>query len=344
MLSTCCAATSAMRGVLSALIAPGLCQEKPSVPSAFLDSRRLRPQADRAQVAAAVGRRAHMGGLQRARRAAQVLRAGDAALPLGRAAHRTSEGLFGGRRDRPLPAPQRLPRGAPARLRRVRPARREPRHPHGPAPARVHRDLDRRVSAPVRELGHLDRLDARVRHARAALLPLDAVDLPAPVRAGPGLPQRGRGQLVPQGPDGAGQRAGDRRPLRALRQRRRVALAGAVVLQDHRLRRPPARGPGQHRLARARQDDAAELDRALGGRAGQLPLRGAGHRLRSVHHPPRHPVRRHLLRDGARAPRRAAHVRRARGARVRGARAHGLRRGARRGGSGEDRRGAGPPR
>ena len=35
------------------------------------------------------------------------------------------------------------------------------------------------LPAPVPPVGHLDRLDARVRHARAALLPLDAVDLPA---------------------------------------------------------------------------------------------------------------------------------------------------------------------
>ena len=50
-----------------------------------------------------------------------------------------------------------------------------------------------------RSLGHLDRLVARVRHARAALLPLDPVDLPAAVRARAGLPQGGRGQLVPEG-------------------------------------------------------------------------------------------------------------------------------------------------
>ena len=56
--------------------------------------------------------------------------------------------------------------------------------------------------------------------SRAALLPLDAVDLPAPVRARPGLPQGGRGQLVPEGRDGARQRAGHRRPLRALRHAR----------------------------------------------------------------------------------------------------------------------------
>ena len=55
------------------------------------------------------------------------------------------------------------------------------------------------LPAPVPLLGHLDRLVARVRHPRAALLPLDAVDLPEAVRARAGLPQGGRGQLVSQG-------------------------------------------------------------------------------------------------------------------------------------------------
>ena len=145
----------------------------------------------------------------------------DAALPVGRAAHRAPEGLLGGRRDRALPPPQRPPRAAPDGLRRLRPARREPRDQDRPAPARVHRGVDRGVPPPVPRLGHLDRLDARVRHPRAALLPLDPVDLPAAVRAGPRLPQGGRRQLVPQGRHRARERAGDRRPLRALRHRGR---------------------------------------------------------------------------------------------------------------------------
>ena len=91
---------------------------------------------------------------------------------------------------------------------------------------------------------------------------------------GPRLPRRGGGQLVPQGRDGAGQRAGDRRPLRALRHGGREARPGAVVLPHHRLRRPAARRPGDDRLAAARRDDAAQLDRPLRGRRGDLPLRG----------------------------------------------------------------------
>ena len=88
--------------------------------------------------------------------------------------------------------------------------------------------------------------------------------------------------------------------------------AGAVVPAHHRLRRAPAGRPRRDRVAGAREDDAAQLDRALGGRGSDVPLRGLGSRpggrdpdrLSRVHYPPRHAVRRDLLRDGARAPRR----------------------------------------
>ena len=154
--------------------------------------------------------------------------------------------------------------------------------------------------------GDLDRLVARVRDLGAPLLPLDPVDLPAPVRARPGLPQGGRGQLVPQGRDRARQRAGDRRPLRALRHARRGAPARAVVLPHHRLRRAAARRSRGHRLARARRHDAAQLDRPLRGRRGHVPLRGARARLPRLHHAAGHAVRRDVLRHGPRAPGRAA--------------------------------------
>ena len=49
------------------------------------------------------------------------------------------------------------------------------------------------------------------------VLPLDAVDLREALRARARLPQAGAGQVVPEGPDRARQRAGDRRTLRALR-------------------------------------------------------------------------------------------------------------------------------
>ena len=279
---------------------------------------------------------------------AEVLRARDAAVPQRRAAHRAPEGLLRRRRRRALPPAHGPPRAAPDGLRRVRPARREPRDPHRPASARVDGGGDRLLPEAVPRVGHLDRLDARVRHARAALLPLDAVDLPAAVQARPRLPQGVRGQLGPGRGDRAGQRAGHRRARRALRRARGDPPARAVVLPHHRLRGPPRRRPRHDRLARARQADAAQLDRALGGRRGHVPLRGARRRLPGLHHAARHAVRRDVLRPRARAPRRPA-ARRRHSPRGGGAGVHQPRRdrgprGARRRGPAEDRRLPGPHR
>ena len=120
----------------------------------------------------------------------------------------------------------------------------------------------------MRPHGLGDRLVARGLDRRARVLPLDAVALPALLRAGARVPPRGARQVVPEGPDRARERAGDRRPLRALRHRGRGEEPDAVVLQDHRLRRRAARRDGAARVvARARADDAAQLDRPLGGRA-----------------------------------------------------------------------------
>ena len=295
-------------------------------------------------MAEGLGRRAHLGGLERARRPPPGVRARDAPVPVRRAAHRAPEGLLGGRRRGPLRAPQRQPSPQPDGLRRVRAAGREPRHQDRPASARVHRGGDPRVPAPVPRVGHLDRLDARAQHARSRVLPLDAVALPAPVRARARVPQGGRGQVVPEGPDRPRQRAGDRRALRALRQHRRGQAARAVVLPHHRVRGPPAGGHAAHRVAAARGHDAGELDRPLGGRRGGVPLRGAGDRLSRLHHPSGHDLRRDLLRAGARAPGRAAPERLARGARLREPLAQRNARGARRRAQAEDGRAARPHR
>src|SRR4029453_18143064 len=112
------------------------------------------------------------------------------------------------------------------------------------------------------------RLDAGGAPVRPRVLPLDPVAVPAVLRAGPLLPEERARELVSQGPDGAGERAGDPGLLRALRYAGRAPRPDAVVLQDHRLRPTPAgRHAGAHRVARARHHDAAELDRAGGGRA-----------------------------------------------------------------------------
>ena len=161
-------------------------------------------------------------------------------------------------------APPRAAGPAPDGLRRVRAAGRERRDQGGRPPARGHGAQHRRDPRADAADGLGDRLDPRALDARARVLPLDAVALPALLRARPGVPQGGAGQVVPERPDRARQRAGDRRPLRALRGRGRGEEPRAVVLPDHRLRRRAARRDGAARaVARARADDAAELDRPL---------------------------------------------------------------------------------
>ena len=189
-----------------------------------------------------------------------------------------------GRRGRALPAARRPPGAAPDRLRRVRAAGREQRDQERGAPARLDRQVDRGLPPRVPLLGRLVRLVARARHQRAHLLPLDPVDLPQALRARVGIPRRGGGQLVPGRRHRARQRAGHRRPLRALRLAGRGAPARAVVLPHHRLRRPPARRPRRRRVAVARQDDAAQLDRPLRGRRGPVQRARDGRRLPGLHH------------------------------------------------------------
>ena len=96
----------------------------------------------------------------------------------------------------------------------------------------------------------------------------------------------------------------------------------------------------------ARQDDAAQLDRALRGRGGDVRRPGDGRRVPRVHHAPGHAVRRDVLRDGARAPRRPPPRRghRARAGRPRLPQLDAVReqRGAQRHRAHEDRRAAGP--
>ena len=162
-------------------------------------------------------------------------------VPLGRPAHGSRGGVRPRRRHRPLLGAAGLQRHAPDRLGRLRAAGRERGHQarRGPGPLdlREHRAAEG-VDAPLRLLV---RLGPRVQHLRPRVLPLEPVVLPADVRAGPGLPQGQHRQLVPQRPDRAGQRAGGRRAVRALRHAGHQEEADAVVPAHHRLRRPAAR-------------------------------------------------------------------------------------------------------
>ena len=226
-----------------------------------------------------------------------------------------------------LPAAHRLARDAPDGLRLVRPTGGERGHPRGRSSPRdrraEHRAHPDRDEAPG--LGH--RLGPRDLRARGRVLPLDPVAVPEVLRGGPGLPESRTCPVVPERPDRRRERVRDRRQVRALRHPGRREEHGAVVLQDHGLRRSAAGGPEADRLARADEDDPDELDRPLGGRRGHLPRRGARPGHSRLHDPAGHAVRRDVLRPGAGAPdRREAGKRR--GGRLRGE------------GRGEARRGA----
>ena len=110
---------------------------------------------------------------------------------------------------------------------------------------------------------------------RPALLPLDAVAVPAVLQGRAGVSVHGGGRLVPEGPGGAGARAGGGRgsALLALRHAGHQARPGAVVLPHHQLRGRAA-GLQRHGLAGADPADADQLDRPIGRRRDRV--RGGG--------------------------------------------------------------------
>ena len=100
-----------------------------------------------------------------------------------RAAHGARPQLHDRRRRRAPAPPAWLPRAAADGLRRLRPERRERRDQRGRPSTRDHRP-QHRVDPPADEAhGVGDRLVARGLHGRARVLPLDAVALPAVLRA-----------------------------------------------------------------------------------------------------------------------------------------------------------------
>ena len=156
------------------------------------------------------------------RRGAQVLRAGDAART--RAASRTSATSRSTRSATRSPTSTAAPaaacctrwattrsacrprttRSRPASTRATRPTRRSPRSSSSSA------------SGASRSTGR-----ASSRTHEPQLLPLDAVDLPAALRAGLAYRKEAAVKWCPERRDRAGQRAGHRRALRALRRRGR---------------------------------------------------------------------------------------------------------------------------
>ena len=191
-------------------------------------------------------------------------------------------------------------RGAAADgFRLVRTARRERRHPRGRPSARDHRAEHRDDPQPDAQDGLGDRLAARGLGARADLLPLDAVALPEVLRARARVPQGGARSTGARTTRPCSRTSTSSTAVLAVRRRRRGAEHGAVVLQDHRVRRPAARRPGDDRLAGAHEEDPDELDRPLRGRRGAVPRRGARHRHPGLHDASRHAVRRDVLRRRA---------------------------------------------
>ena len=113
----------------------------------------------------------------------EILRARNAALSLGRAAHGTRAQLLHRRRARPLHVDERLQRASSHGLGFVRLARGKCGDPEQHAAARVdaaqHRQHEGADEAPRLRL----RLVARSHHLPARILPLEPVVLPQAVRA-----------------------------------------------------------------------------------------------------------------------------------------------------------------
>ena len=249
---------------------------------------------------------------------AQELRARAAAVPVRKPPPRAPARLHDRRRRHPLPAAQRLP-ACCTRWASTRSASlpRTPRSARVVTRARSPSGTSQSITRSMQRMGWWIDWSRELSTHRPRLLPLAAVAVPEVPRARPRLSQGSAGQVVPQRPDGARQRAGAAgRDLRALRRRGRVARDGAVVLQDHRLRAGAARRSRDRRLARVDQGSPAELDRAVRGRRAQLPDRRVGRGDSRLHDPSGHALRRDLLRAraGARA-RRADRLRRGEGVR-----------------------------
>ena len=166
----------------------------------------------------------------------------------------------------PATARARVQCPPPDGLGRFRPAGRERRDPEQRQSDEVDLRQYRLDAGAVAVDGPLARLVARNRDLRSELLQAPAETVPRLPRRGPGRAQEVEGQLGPGRPDGARQRAGDRRPRLAFGRDRRAARTHAMVLQDHRLFGGSARKPRSARsLAGKSPPDAEELDRALGG-------------------------------------------------------------------------------
>ena len=154
------------------------------------------------------------------RRAVDV-RPRDAPVPVRRAPHGPRPQLHARRRLHARPAAPGLHGAAPDGLRRVRAARRERRDQGGRPPARDHRRAtSRRSAAQMKRMGWAIDWSREVSTAEPEYYRWTQWLFLRFFERGLAYRKRGARQVVPERPDRARERAGDRRPLRALRRRR----------------------------------------------------------------------------------------------------------------------------
>ncbi len=186
-------------------------------------------------------------------------------LPVGAGTPGPRAQLHLWRPRRPPPDDAGQGRSVSPGLRLFWPSGRERRHQDRDAPPGLYRRQDRRAQGVPDAPGSRLRLAAGGAEPRPRVRPVEPDHLPEDARGRPRLPGQRPGQLVPGLPDGAGERAGPaRRHLRAVQGSRHPARPRAVVPAHHVLRRGAARRPRRPPVARARQDDAAQLDRPVG--------------------------------------------------------------------------------
>ena len=231
-------------------------------------------------MAGPLGRAPHQRARPRRRRAA-VLQPHDVPLPLGRGAARGEHvRLHRQRHLRPVQAAAGVRRLRADRLRRVRHPQRELRDQAGHQPRRPDPAEHRATSA--------------ASSAASAACSTGATSCPPPIpayykwtqwiflqlfKAGKAYKKAAAVNWCPHGQDRAGQRAGHQRPLRALRHGGGAADAGAVVLPDHRLRRPAAGRSGRQvedGLVGQHRHGAAQLAGPVGGGGARLPASRGG--------------------------------------------------------------------
>ena len=148
---------------------------------------------------------------------AEVLPAGDAAVPVGQSAHGPRPELLGGRRRRVVQAAERIQRAASDRLGFVRPAGRGRGDQTRRESARMDRGEHRGDARPAAAAGLQLRLAAADVCPPARVLQIRPVVLPEDVRDGPGVQENDAGQLVRARSGDALERTGERRLVLALR-------------------------------------------------------------------------------------------------------------------------------